>query len=100
MPLLWPDLLTLGPFGVSAGSFLLFFPDQTPLNRALTVSLQGQFCCARTSPLAPTRGGEIIMAITPELEAQILRLHYVEKWRVGTIARQLGVHHGTVDRVL
>ena len=40
------------------------------------------------------------MAISPELEAQILRLHYVEKWRVGTIARQLGVHHGTVDRVL
>jgi transposase len=24
----------------------------------------------------------------------------VEKWRVGTIARQLGIHHGTVDRVL
>ena len=40
------------------------------------------------------------MAIAPELEAQILRLYHVEKWRVGTIARQLGVHHGTVDRVL
>lgn len=24
----------------------------------------------------------------------------VERWRVGTIARQLGVHHATVDRVL
>jgi transposase len=24
----------------------------------------------------------------------------VEKWLVGTIAQQLGVHHGTVDRVL
>ncbi len=40
------------------------------------------------------------MAISTELEAQILRYYHVEKWRVGTIARQLGVHHGTVDRVL
>ena len=40
------------------------------------------------------------MAISPELEAKILRYYHVEKWRVGTIARQLGVHHGTVDRVL
>lgn len=40
------------------------------------------------------------MAIDPELQAQILRYHHVEKWRVGTIARQLGVHHSTVDRVL
>jgi transposase len=40
------------------------------------------------------------LAIPPELEAQILRYYHVEKWRAGTIARQLGVHHGTVDRVL
>lgn len=40
------------------------------------------------------------MAITPELEAKILRYFHVEKWRVGTIAEQLGVHHATVDRVL
>jgi hypothetical protein len=40
------------------------------------------------------------VAIPPELEAKILRYYHVEKWRVGTIARQLGVHHGTVDRVL
>src|SRR5215469_11257721 len=40
------------------------------------------------------------MTIPPELEAQILRYHHVEKWRVGTIARQLHVHHGTVMRVL
>lgn len=40
------------------------------------------------------------MAISPELEAKILRYFHVEKWRVGTIARQLGIHHGTVDRVL
>ncbi len=40
------------------------------------------------------------MTISAELEAKILRYHHVEKWRVGTIARQLGIHHGTVDRVL
>jgi hypothetical protein len=37
------------------------------------------------------------MAIPPELEAKILRYFHVEKWKVGTIARQLGVHHGTVE---
>jgi len=31
------------------------------------------------------------MTIPPDLEAQILRYHHVEKWRVGTIARQLHV---------
>ena len=40
------------------------------------------------------------MAITKEQEARVLRFHHVEKWRVGTIARQLGLHHATVDRVL
>ena len=40
------------------------------------------------------------MAIPPEFEAKILRYFHVEKWRVGTIAQQLGVHHATVDRVL
>jgi transposase len=38
--------------------------------------------------------------IKKELEAQIMRFYHVEQWRVGTIAAQLGVHHGTVDRVL
>ena len=38
--------------------------------------------------------------IPPELEAGILRLYHAEKWRVGTIATQLGVHHSTVRRVL
>ena len=40
------------------------------------------------------------MAISDELRAQILRYHFVEHWRVGTIASQLGVHHSTVERVL
>src|SRR5271168_280670 len=41
-----------------------------------------------------------IMTIPPDLEAQILRYYHVEKWRVGTIARQLRVHPETVARVL
>lgn len=40
------------------------------------------------------------MAVTPELHAQILRYYHVERWRTGTIARQLHLHHGTVERVL
>jgi transposase len=40
------------------------------------------------------------MTILPELEAQILRYYHVEKWRTGTIAAQLGVHHSTVTRIL
>jgi transposase len=40
------------------------------------------------------------MTIAQELEAQILRYHHVETWRIGTIATQLGVHRTTVQRVL
>lgn len=40
------------------------------------------------------------MTISPELVAQILRLHEAEHWRVGTIARQLHVHRDAVRRVL
>jgi len=38
--------------------------------------------------------------IPKETEARILRYHHVEKWPVGTIAKQVGVHHDTVQRVL
>ena len=38
--------------------------------------------------------------IPEELEARILRLYHAEKWRIGTIASQVGVHHSTVQRVL
>ncbi len=37
---------------------------------------------------------------TPELEAEIVRLHFAEHWRVGTISAQLGVHTDVVRRVL
>jgi transposase len=40
------------------------------------------------------------VTISPELEAQILRYYHVERWRIGTIARQLRVHPDTVTRVL
>ena len=40
------------------------------------------------------------MTIAPDLVARILRLHAAEKWRVGTIARQLRVHRDVVRRVL
>jgi transposase len=38
--------------------------------------------------------------IPPELEAKILRLYHAEKWKIGTLANQLGVHHSVVRRVL
>lgn len=40
------------------------------------------------------------MAIPLDTEARIVRLYHAEKWRKGTIARQLALHHGVVDRVL
>jgi len=40
------------------------------------------------------------MTISKQKEADILRYHHVEKWPVGTISKQLGVHHDTVHRVL
>jgi transposase len=40
------------------------------------------------------------MAIDKQTEAKILRYHFVEQWRVGTIASQLGIHNSVVDRVL
>lgn len=38
--------------------------------------------------------------ISKEKEAEIIRLFHAEKWKVNTIATQLGVHHSTVQRVL
>ncbi len=38
--------------------------------------------------------------ISRQLEAEILRLFHAERWRIGTLAAQLGVHHTTVRRVL
>ena len=40
------------------------------------------------------------MTISREVEANIVRYFFVEKWRIGTIAAQLKIHHGIVRRVL
>ena len=40
------------------------------------------------------------MAIDKQTRAEILRLFFAEKWKIGTIARQLGVHHNTADRIV
>ncbi len=40
------------------------------------------------------------MAISKETEAEIVRLYLAEKWRLSTIATQIGHHHTTVARVL
>lgn len=40
------------------------------------------------------------MSVSKDLEAKVLRFYHVEKWRIGTIARQLHVHHSTVQRIL
>jgi transposase len=40
------------------------------------------------------------VTIAPDIEAQILRYYHAERWRVGTIAKQLRVHRDTVARVL
>jgi len=40
------------------------------------------------------------MTVTNDIEAKILRFYHVEKWRVGTISRELAIHHSVVERVL
>lgn len=40
------------------------------------------------------------MSISEQQRGDILRYHFVEKWRVGTIATQLGIHHSSVERVI
>src|SRR6266446_4286692 len=46
-------------------------------------------CVAAYEVRAMTGNEGSTMTIPPDLEAQILRYHHVEKWRAGTIARQL-----------
>ena len=40
------------------------------------------------------------MAIDTQTRAEILRLFFTDKWKVGTIARQICVHHNTVDCIV
>jgi transposase len=41
-----------------------------------------------------------VSMISKDVEAEFTRLYHGEKWPIGTIASQLGVHHTTVQRVL
>ena len=45
-------------------------------------------------------GAVAVMTISGGVVAEIVRLYTVEGWRIGTIARHLGVHHSTVRRAL
>ena len=36
----------------------------------------------------------------PETNAQIRRYYYAEHWKIGTIARELGLHPDTVRRAI
>jgi len=74
------------------------------LGAAIGAAAAARISSARISCAAAGDHGELeedaSMAISPEVEAQILRYYHAEKWTVGTIATQLKVHHGTVARVL
>jgi predicted DNA-binding protein (UPF0251 family) len=56
------------------------------------------FCSA--AEVRGTIEEDIAVTIPPDIEAQILRYYHAERWRVGTIAKQLRVHRDTVARVL
>ena len=65
--------------------------------------LFGSASSAAARPIAShptTIDEERDLAISPEQELLILRYFHAEHWRIGTIAQQLGLHHGTVERVL
>jgi transposase len=55
---------------------------------------------AAAETIGDTTGLDAAMVTPPDIEAQILRYHHVEKWTIGTIAEQLHVHHSVVRRVL
>jgi transposase len=40
------------------------------------------------------------MTYTKEIESEVIRLSKAEKWKIGTIAEQLQIHHGVVERIL
>src|SRR4051812_49912323 len=57
-------------------------------------------CAAAVPDVAgdDTSGWNPSMVTPAEIEAQILRYYHAEKWKVGTIAQQLQVHHSVVRR--
>jgi len=52
-------------------------------------------------PFPPYRGKEVqTQMLSPETGAQIRRYCYAEHWKIGTIARELGVHPDAVRRAI
>ena len=84
----------------------MMLPPPTGFGRrghtATGVVVAARHCCvtgscvaagAIASVLDMTGRSQDAMVIPPDIEAQILRYYHAEKWTVGTIARQLHVHH-------
>ena len=76
---------------------------------AIGVVVAARHCCVTGSCVAAGAIASVFdmtgrspdaMVMPPDIEAQILRYYHAEKWTVGTIARQLHVHHSVVRRVL
>lgn len=40
------------------------------------------------------------MTMRIDIQAEVMRLFHAERWKIGTIAAQLGLHHSAVRRVL
>lgn len=40
------------------------------------------------------------MRISEQQRTDILHYHFVDHWRVGTIATQLGIHYSSVERTI
>ena len=71
-----------------------------PGRRANAAAQRSRPGCAKASCAGRFACEQRVMTIAPRLSARILRLYDVERWRVGTIARQLRVRRDTVRRVL
>jgi transposase len=69
---------------------------------AVPISSARDFCAAALVVAArrDTSGRDATMVTPPDIQAQILRYYHAEKWTIGTISRQLRVHHDVVRRVL
>jgi transposase len=67
---------------------------------AAPTSSARDFCAAAFAAGGDATGGVPNMVTPPDIEAKILRYYHAEKWKVGTIARQLHIHHNVVCRVL
>jgi hypothetical protein len=73
------------------------------------VAVAARHCCVTDSCAAAGAIASVLnmtgrsadaMVMPPDIEVQILRYYHAEKWTVGTISRQLHVHHSVVRRVL